>query len=47
LGQGKYLNTFRVISGDAEKNEDNAERNILGWKGLVPLIEIDNHTFRV
>jgi hypothetical protein len=37
----RRLNTFRVFSVDAErmknKNEEYAERNILSWKGLVPL----------
>ena len=31
----------RILRG-RRKNEDCAERNILGWKGLVPLIEIES-----
>jgi hypothetical protein len=47
----KRLNTFRAFSVGAyfprilrgrRKNEDHAERNILGWKGLVPLIGIES-----
>ncbi len=32
----------RILGGGRGKNEDYAERNILGWKGLVPLIEIES-----